>query len=233
MMRRSGRYRGAARSLLCFAAVIGLTACEPSGGVSVRYIIESSSGSGVRVRVFMEGSGGQSVDGALVVAVSPADEAMVLGYDYQEGCYAGELASVIAGDYAVSVRSRLLRDGAAAKTIRHVPLTEAPAITGLADDTGSDALLGGSPRADRCMSVSWSEVPGATASALHIVEGATERWSASTGETNVIVPSEALEAGTYGFRVAAQCISGDPLFESEDYYSASEASGSTRYATLR
>ena len=78
-----------------------LLGCQAAAGsnLSVRYILESESSSASKIQVFLEGSDGNSVTGSTVVVCSNGGVVNLLNYDYDEGCYQGDLPVESTGTY--------------------------------------------------------------------------------------------------------------------------------------
>lgn len=196
---------------------------------SVFITIESGNSGFVDVRVFIEGLDGNSITGAIVTAVNPVNESVLLKYSTENTCYTGSFSSAASGDYAISVNSVLFPDNHIV-IVPHNIISTQPEITALADSAGANVFMGEAidPALDIFCSAEIQE--NASVYTFQVKNGVELVWAVNSEDEKCVIP-----AGTLGsvnglaITVTAQYVSGDPLLQENNFYSVSTLQGSALY----
>lgn len=182
----------------------------------------------VDCRVKIVGSDGNSVSGAIVNAINPANKTVSLGYN--NGEYCGYFDALISGEYRFLIKT--VNNGnvqTIEKTLSHTAITEKPKIITISDETGTSALTGGNLDCSKKINIGWEKTKG-TIYIVTIQNSGSTVYSANTTENYLVIPAKTLIENTgYSVSVMAQYLEGDPFLYFADYTSQSSCVGASVY----
>lgn len=200
---------------------------ENKDSMDIRFVLETKNMSQTVANVYLEGRDGNLVTGSTVLVRNTENVATLVGFDFTKGCYSGNIPASSDGKYSVEIISKLL-DDKKTQTVEHFILEKTPTIKGLVDSDGNDATLGGELKLKSDISLTWELVDNSTTYQVKILKDGKEVFVSTSKENTLIIPADTLkDSGQYSIFISAQYISGDPLFEKNNYYSYSEKVGTT------
>jgi len=189
------------------------------GDAHVRIAVENTAA------VFIEARDGNLVTGANVTMHNSTGVSCLLKFSFNEGAYTAPVPPSSDGVYTFTIQSALFSEPYT-QNVDHFRLTASPQITLLQDESAHSALAGARLNANEKINVAWSAVEHATV--YQVLIGGDALYAGTVTGTATTIPAlNTGVAGTYTIMVTAQFIGGDPLFESENFYSYSEKAGSS------
>lgn len=195
--------------------------------MDIRFVLETKNMVQTVANIFLEGNDGNLVTGSSVIVRNSENVATLIGFDFTKGCYSGNIPASSDGKYSVEIISKLL-DEKKTQTVEHFTLEENPTINQLVDSDSNDATLGGELNLNSDISLTWNSVSNSSIYQIKVLKNGKEVYVSTSKENTVIIAADTLkESGQYSVFISAQYISGDPLFEKENYYSYSEKVGTT------
>lgn len=222
------------KTLITIIVLLCLFACEvpkESSSAENTWIytkIISTDLNSVNCRVKIVGSDGNSVSGAIVNAVNPANKTISL--EYNNGEYCGYFDALISGEYRFLIKT--INNGSVQtieKTFSHTAITEKPKIITISDETGVSALTGGNLDCSKKINIGWEKTKG-TIYVVAIQNNGSTIYSANTAENYLVIPANTLlEDTSYSVSVTAQYLEGDPFLYFADYTSQSSCVGTSVY----
>lgn len=222
------------KTLITIIVLLCLFACEvPKEPNSTENIwiytkIISTDLNSVDCRIKIVSSDGNSVSGAIVNAVNPANKTISL--EYSNGEYCGYFDALISGKYRFLIKT--INNGEVQtieKTFSHTAITEKPKIISISDETGVSALTGGNLDCSKKINIGWEKTKG-TIYIVTIQNNGSTVYSANTAENYLVIPINTLvEDTSYSVSVTAQYLEGDPFLYFADYTSQSSCVGTSIY----
>lgn len=128
--------------LLCLFACEVQKELNSTENIWIYAKIISADLNSVNCTIKIVGNDGNSVSGAIVNAVNPANKTISL--EYNNGEYRGYFDALISGEYRFLIKT--INNGniqTIEKTVSHTAITEKPKIITISDETGISALTGG------------------------------------------------------------------------------------------
>lgn len=222
------------KNLIMLIAALCLFACEvqkesnSAENIWVYTKITSTDLNSVNCKIKIVGNDGNSVSGAIVNAVNPANKTIAL--EYTNGEYSGYFDALISGEYRFLIKT--INDGKVQtieKTFSHIAITEKPKIITVSDETGVSALNGENLDCSKKINIGWEKTKG-TIYIVTIQSNSSTVYSANTTENYLVIPAKTLiEDTNYSVSVTAQYLDGDPFLYFADYTSQSSCKGTSIY----
>ncbi len=216
-----------------FITIVGfitLTGCSVTNKTpSVYANIRSENGMPVCISVSVSGDEGISLNGLRVVAVNPADSALLLNYDSTLAAYTGNFEPRMSGIYTIRTSGTANYESKSI-AIRHEILESKPEISILGDGNGNSAL--DSDELDHTTNIAavFENVDKATVYKITIHGAGSIAFTGNVENNSIVIPAGTLRAdSSYFISVDAQYIDGDPLFISKQTSSESIISGTRLY----
>lgn len=195
--------------------------------LQVRIVLVSRFGQASTAKAYVESTDGNLLTGARIVIRNSDGVSSLLNFDFAESAYLALLPPSTDGNYDITIHSILLKDSFS-QTIKHRVLSDSPQIIVLQDEAAHSALSGGTLNTNKIINVEWTPVADATVYQITVNKGGSAVFVQSVSGTAIGIPATNLgTAGTFSVSVMAQYITGDPLLETENFYSYSEKTGSS------
>lgn len=214
--------------LLCLFACEVQKELNSTENIWIYAKIISADLNSVNCTIKIVGNDGNSVSGAIVNAVNPANKTISL--EYNNGEYRGYFDALISGEYRFLIKT--INNGniqTIEKTVSHTAITEKPKIITISDETGISALTGGNLDYSKKITVGWEKTKG-TIYVVTIQNNGLTVYSANTTENYLVIPAKTLiENTSYSVSVTAQYLEGDPFLYFSDYTSQSSCVGTNVY----
>lgn len=215
--------------LVVFAACVFMAGCKLSvenlkKGLSVRTSFVSDGKGYVAVSVWPENSDGNIVTGAAVTVRDASNQVWYCDFNNDKQVYSTNMESS-GGELTVTVKSAVL-DQIYKKAFPHKTLSSKPVLKVFSDESGNSVLSGKSVDPSEDIQIAWNSLGDGIVYNVQVRSALSVKWSKSTSVPSITIPAGTLSDGNFYLQIAAQWISGDPLFEKEDYYSQSTVTSS-------
>lgn len=186
----------------------------------------SSEGNGaVTVFVWPENKEGNIVTGAVVTVTDSSNQVWHCEFNNSKQVYSTEIESS-SESFKIRVVSNLL-DEPFEKIYPHKIFSEKPVLKSFTDESGNNVLSGKSLSPGEKILIAWNDLGTDIVYQVQVRSAASVKWSSSCSLPSIEVPADVLTEGTYYLQIIAQWISGDAVYEKEDYYSLSAVTSSS------
>ena len=182
----------------------------------VRSSVVSNGKNSAYVYVWPENLDGNIVSGAVVSVTDSSHKVYNCEFNSGKQVYFSEVDSD-SETCVITVKSALLSD-IFRKVIPYKKVSTKPEPVTFSDASGNSVLKGGILNRDEQIQIAWNALGDCFSYTAKVSSAVNEYWRCSTDACSVFIPENELSSGLYNLEITAQWTSGDPFYESEDYF---------------